>query len=78
MAIETLAPGLILGFIFLIIAIIALAIFMFVFWILMIIDCAKRKFKSDSEKVIWILLLIFLSWIATIIYYFAVKAPNRR
>ena len=78
MALETLAPGLLFAVILLIIAIIAFAIFMFVFWILMIIDCTKRKFKSDNEKVIWILLLVFLSWLAAIIYYFTVKAPNRR
>jgi len=78
MALETLAPGLLFAVILLIIAIIAFAIFMFVFWILMIIDCTKRKFKSDNEKVIWILLLVFLSWLGALIYYFAVKAPNKR
>ena len=43
-----------------------------VFWILMIIDCAKRK-MSDGERVAWILVLVFLGIIGATIYYFAVK-----
>lgn len=51
----------------------ALFIFLFVFWILMLIDSLKRKFKSDGEKVAWVLVIIFASWIGAIIYYFVVK-----
>lgn len=50
-----------------------LAIFLFVFWILMIVDCATRKFKNDTDRVVWILILIFLGLIGAIIYYFVVK-----
>lgn len=39
----------------------------------MIIDCAQRKFKSDSEKVVWILVIVLLGWLGAIIYYFVVK-----
>jgi hypothetical protein len=53
--------------------IIGLAIFLTVFWILMIIDCAKRKHLSDGERVAWILILVFLGFIGATIYYFAVK-----
>jgi len=55
------------GFIFLLI------MFATIFWIWMIVDCAKRKFKEDNEKVIWILLMVFLGVIASIIYYFVIK-----
>jgi cytochrome c oxidase assembly factor CtaG len=51
----------------------ALVIFSFIFWILMIIDCAKRKGLSDQERVVWILVLVFLHAIGAAIYYFAVK-----
>lgn len=44
-----------------------------VFWIWMIVDCAKRKFKESSEKIIWIVLIAILGVIAAIIYYFAIK-----
>lgn len=61
-----------------VIGIVALAIFLFVFWILMIVDCAKRNFKSEIEKVVWILILIFIHILGAIIYYFVIKKPNRR
>ena len=60
------------------IGIAALAIFLFVFWILMIVDCATRKFKNDIEKVVWILILIFVHILGAIIYYFVVKRQNKR
>ena len=70
------------GFTFLVIlfaiAIIGFAIFLFVFWILMIVDCATRKFKNDIEKVVWILILIFVHILGAIIYYFVVKRQNKR
>jgi len=44
-----------------------------VFWIFMIIDAAQRKFKKDDEKVIWILILVFLGIIGAVIYYFVIK-----
>lgn len=50
----------------------AVILFSVVFWIWMIVDCAQRKMK-DNDKVVWILILIFLGSIGAIIYYFAVK-----
>ena len=44
-----------------------------VFWILMIIDCAKRKQLTDSERVAWILVLVFLGFVGASVYYLAVK-----
>jgi hypothetical protein len=81
---EPLAPliglgvGLTILIILLAIAIIGFAIFLFVFWILMIVDCATRNFKSDIEKVVWILILIFVHILGAVLYYFIVKKPNRR
>ena len=43
----------------------------------MIIDCAKRKFKKDIDKVVWILVIIFLNLIGAVVYYFAVKNSNK-
>ncbi len=48
-------------------------IFTFIFWIWMIIDCAKRKGFSDSERIAWIIVLVFLQVLGAVIYYFAVK-----
>jgi len=54
-----------------------ISIFAFVFWILMLIDCIKRKFKEESEKIVWILVIIFAGIIGALIYYFIVKHKKR-
>jgi|TARA_B100001971_G_C17886309_1_gene380666 4-hydroxybenzoate polyprenyltransferase len=59
-------------------AVIGLFVFLFIFWIYMIIDVAKRNFKEDSERVVWILVLVFLSWLGALIYYFAVKRDDKK
>lgn len=58
---------------FIVLLAIALGVFSFVFWILMIIDAAQRKGLSDGERIAWILVLVFIGIIGAIIYYFAVK-----
>ena len=44
-----------------------------VFWIMMIIDAAKRNFKNENDKTLWILVLVFTSWIGALVYYFVIK-----
>ncbi len=47
-----------------------------VFWIFMLVDCAKRpdkKLKKLGGKVLWIILLILFGVLAAIAYYFIVK-----
>jgi len=56
----------------------ALIIFCIVFWILMLVDCVKRKFKEENEKVVWVLVIIFTHLIGAIIYYFIVKRSKSR
>ena len=58
--------------------VLAAVLFLFVFWIWMIIDCLKRDFKKDVEKIVWILVLIFLHLLGAIIYYFAVKISDKK
>lgn len=67
------AGGMILFWIVFGLIIAGISIFIFVFWISMIIDCVKRKFREDSEKIVWILVLIFTGIIGALIYYFIVK-----
>jgi len=60
----------------LIVAIIGIALF--VFWLLMLIDCLKRqdnKFAigGDYAKLIWVLVIIFTGIIGALIYYFLIK-----
>lgn len=63
---------------FLFLLAVAIGIFSFVFWILMIIDAAQRKSLSDGERIAWILVLVFVGIIGAIIYYFAVKKGKKR
>ena len=61
----------IVGIIFLIIFIIGIPLF--IFWILMLVNCAKRDFPTENTKVIWLLVIILTGFIGAIIYYFVVK-----
>lgn len=48
----------------------------FAFWVWMLIDCIKRKFRNDVEKIIWVLIIIFASWIGAIIYLITIRMYN--
>jgi prolipoprotein diacylglyceryltransferase len=73
------AEAIIFPFIFLFIfLILTLAVLLTAFWIWMIVDCAKRTFKNDNDKVIWILVIVLAGIIGAIIYYFAVKISKKK
>lgn len=69
--------GLIIFFVVLWIVIIGFAIFSLVFWILMIVDVAKRNFKQENDKIMWILIVILTGIIGALIYYFMVKRKDK-
>ena len=54
------------------IPLIIIGILFFVFWIIILIDAVTRKFKEDSEKIVWVIVIIFASFIGALIYYFIV------
>ena len=56
----------------------ALSIAAMVFWIFMLVDCAKRDFKNESDKVVWILVIALLNWIGALIYYIVVKRQDKK
>jgi hypothetical protein len=47
-----------------------------VFWIWMIIDCVTNEPSVGNDKLIWVLVIIFLPFIGSLIYYF-VRRPER-
>jgi prolipoprotein diacylglyceryltransferase len=55
-----------------------LGVLVFVFWISMLIDCLKRKFKEDSEKIVWVIVIVFTGIIGALIYYFIVKTKDKK
>lgn len=49
-------------------------LFLFVFWIIMLVDAFKRtNWKQESDKTLWIVLIIVIGYLGAIIYYFAIK-----
>jgi len=78
---EAAAGGMAMGiFAFIIIIwglMILVGILGFIFWIFMLIDVAKRNFKNENDKIIWILVVILASWVGALIYYFVIKKPNK-
>lgn len=59
-----------------ILLIIAAAIFAFVFWIWMIVDCARRNFKNDTEKIIWIIVIVLGQLVGALVYYLVINIFN--
>lgn len=75
---DTVAVGMGLGFIALIAFLILFGLASFAFWIWMLVDCAQAPEKpGNSDKVVWILVLIFTSWLGALIYFFVVRQPRR-
>lgn len=49
-----------------------------IFWLWMLIDCLKRDFKKDSDKILWALVIFFLHFVGAVIYYFVVRAEDKK
>lgn len=41
-----------------------------IFWIWMLIDCVQNSALTGTDKVIWILVILFLHVLGALIYYF--------
>ena len=48
-----------------------------IFMVWMLIDCVQRKFKKDNDRVIWVLIIVFLNWIGALVYYFVIKRNKK-
>jgi cytochrome c oxidase assembly factor CtaG len=44
-----------------------------IFWIWMIVDCATNPSLKDTDKIVWILVVIFLHLPGALVYYFVAK-----
>ena len=48
-----------------------------ILWIMAIIDCAKNEpSANDNNKVVWLLIIIFLHFVGAVLYYL-VRRPQR-
>jgi hypothetical protein len=43
----------------------------FVIWLWLLIDCIKNPNLTSNERIIWVLVIIFLPCLGSIIYFFA-------
>jgi thiol:disulfide interchange protein len=59
-------------------AAIILGILIIAFWVWMIVDCARRKFRNDSEKIIWIIVIVLAHWLGSLTYFIVIKLYNPR
>lgn len=55
-----------------VLSLLALCLFMFIFWVLMLIDALKRDMDTGT-KIAWVLVLLFVHFLGAVIYYFVVK-----
>lgn len=53
-----------------------IGLLVFAFWIWMIVDAARRKFRNDAEKIIWIVVIVLGSWAGALVYLLVVKLTN--
>ena len=41
-----------------------------VFWAIALVDCVRRDFPGENEKLIWVLVVVLAGWIGALIYWF--------
>jgi len=56
--------------------IITLAIFLCVFWIMMLVSAIQNKGLTDGEKTGWVLAIVFFHFIGSLLYLF-IGRPKR-
>jgi len=49
-----------------------------IFWVWMLIDCATDKTLEGTDKIVWILILIFLPVLGSIIYFFVHRSKRAK
>ena len=61
------------GFIALVVWLVLAAISLagLLFWVWMLIDAIRNKSLSDTEKIVWVLVIIFVNLLGAVIYFFA-------
>jgi len=45
-------------------------------WIWMLVDCLSNEPSEGNDKLVWMLVIVLLSWLGALIYYF-VRRPVR-
>jgi len=62
--------------ILILLALLTLIVLPTIFWIWSIIDCATKEPSEGNDRLIWLLIIIFLNGLGALIYFFA-RRPKR-
>lgn len=46
------------------------------FWVWALVDCLTKEPSAGNEKIIWVLVILLLSWVGALIYL-VVRRPQR-
>ncbi|VVB79785.1 Uncharacterised protein [uncultured archaeon] len=68
----------ILAIIILVLIIIGLIVFCIIFWIWMLVDSIKRRYKDSNDKIVWVIVIVLTGILGAIIYYFVEKRKDRK
>jgi cytochrome c oxidase assembly factor CtaG len=49
----------------------ALVVLAFIFWIWMLVDCIKNERLDSTQRIVWVLVIVFLHALGALIYYLA-------
>jgi hypothetical protein len=60
--------------ILLLLMIVVVAAAIFAFWLWMLIDALRNKALSDTEKLVWVLVIVFLHFLGALIYFFVARS----
>jgi hypothetical protein len=47
-----------------------------VFWIWMLVDCATKERSDTNDKIVWLLIILFLNCFGALLYFF-IRRPKR-
>jgi hypothetical protein len=48
----------------------------FVFWIGMLLDAIRNPRLDETQKIVWVMVVLFLHFVGALIYFFAGREPS--
>lgn len=49
----------------------------FLFWVWMLVHAIQNKGLSDSERIVWVVVIVFVNLLGAILYFFVGKPKSR-
>lgn len=71
-AVSPLLPIVVVFGLYALVGLIGLAIM--AFWIIELVDCLRRDFRDPSEKIVWVLVIIFTHFVGALLYWIMGKS----